>query len=76
MSGNKALMLTLEIIICTYNRAADLDRCLSALAIQRAAQNGWGVMVVDNNCSDATPEVVEAHIANGMPLGLHRLVET
>ena len=69
-------MTRLDIVICTYDRAADLDACLHALAAQRGAGTGWRVSVVDNNCTDATPDVVAAHIAQGRVPGLRRLVET
>ena len=75
MSANEAAAPTLEIVICTYNRAADLDRCLGALAAQRVRPVGWRVTVVDNNCTDATSEVVEAYIASGNLMRLQRIME-
>jgi len=69
-------MTRLDIVICTYNRAADLQACLAALAAQRDAGDGWRVTVVDNNSTDATPEVVAAQAARGGPSGLRRLTET
>jgi glycosyltransferase involved in cell wall biosynthesis len=56
---------TLEIVICTYNRAADLDGCLARLACQRDANAEWSVTVVDNNCTDRTAQVVAEHAASG-----------
>ena len=67
--------MILEIIICTYNRAADLDRCLSALARQEQANGDWRVTVIDNNCSDSTAEVVETHVREARVPGLRRIVE-
>jgi glucosyl-dolichyl phosphate glucuronosyltransferase len=55
----------LEIVICTYNRADDLDRCLARLACQRHANADWSVTVVNNNCTDRTPQVVAEHAASG-----------
>lgn len=47
------------VIICTYNRASNLPRCLNALAEQQGVeQREWEVLVVDNNSSDNTPEMV------------------
>jgi GT2 family glycosyltransferase len=66
---------TLDVVICTYNRAADLDRCLDALGRQRAVEASWGVTVIDNNCTDRTAEVVEAHRLRGRIPGLSRRVE-
>ncbi len=71
-------MTTLDVVICTYNRAADLDRCLDALGRQQAAEAAdtpWRVTVIDNNCTDGTAEVVEAHRRRGQVPGLARRVE-
>jgi len=65
----------LEIVICTYNRASDLDLCLSALARQKADPHVWRVTVIDNNCTDATPQVVERWAATGRLPGLVRVTE-
>ncbi|MBH8563673.1 glycosyltransferase family 2 protein [Nostoc sp. CENA67] len=66
----------MDIIICTYNNAALLERTLAAISRQKVSQNyHWTVTVVDNNCVDETPAIVEKFIrANTIP-GLHRIVE-
>ncbi|MBE9542804.1 MAG: glycosyltransferase, partial [Proteobacteria bacterium] len=52
--------MNLSAIICTYNRAAILTRCLSHLAGQKVpAGLEWEIIVVDNNSSDGTDKVVE-----------------
>jgi len=66
---------TLEIVICTYNRAADLDRCLARLGCQRDADANWSVTVVNNNCTDRTPQVVAEHAASGRVPRLAQIVE-
>jgi len=49
----------LSVIVCTFNRAEVLARSLGQLARQRApAGLSWEVVVVDNNCTDHTAEVV------------------
>ncbi len=49
-----------SIIVCTYNRAESLRDTLRALKAQEAPANWqWEVVVVDNNSSDHTREVVE-----------------
>lgn len=48
----------LSVIICTYNRAALLERCLNGLAEQQLDSNSFEVIVVDNNSTDASPELV------------------
>lgn len=56
------------IIICTYNRAPYLDLCLAAIARQTLPSNRYRLMVVDNNSSDDTQQVVQRHQANGLPV--------
>ena len=60
----------LEIVICTYNNAPLLDRSLAAISRLRVPPNlGWGVLVVNNNCTDDTVAVVQKHIESGrLPL--------
>jgi glycosyltransferase involved in cell wall biosynthesis len=46
-------------IVCTYNRAHKLPRCLGALAGQKGTEGiEWEVLVVDNNSTDDTPGTV------------------
>jgi glycosyltransferase involved in cell wall biosynthesis len=53
-------MMDFSVIVCTYNRASNLPRCLGALARQRnTAGIEWEVQVVDNNSSDDTRGMVE-----------------
>lgn len=61
----------IDVVICTYNRAPLLDRALAALARQRNAEAvAWSVLVVDNNSTDATAAVVDAHVRAGRVPGL------
>lgn len=67
--------VTIDVVVCTYNNAALLERTLAALAAQRwAAPVDWRVVVVDNNCTDRTPEVVAAR-ARDFPVPLERVAE-
>jgi glucosyl-dolichyl phosphate glucuronosyltransferase len=51
----------ISLCICTYNRSESLWRTLNSLAGQNNINVGaLEVLVVDNNCTDGTPEVVEA----------------
>lgn len=60
--------MTATVAICTWNRAALLDRTLARLAESRLpAGTMWDVVVVDNNCTDATGEVLARH-ADRLPL--------
>jgi len=62
-----------SVVIATYNRAADLRDTLVSLAGLRP--NGpWEVIVVDNNSTDDTRQVVEA-AAPGFPAPLRYLFE-
>lgn len=57
-----------SVIVCTYNRAGNLPRCLGALARQEGAGAiVWEVVVVDNNSSDGTRAEVE-RLAREMPI--------
>ncbi len=57
--------LQVEIAICTWNRARQLDETLSRFAdLQNEWSKlniaGWRLIVVDNNSTDATPHVVQS----------------
>jgi GT2 family glycosyltransferase len=55
----------LSLAICTYNRAASLSRTLESLRAQAGIERlEWELLVVDNNSTDATREVVEAGAAS------------
>jgi glycosyltransferase involved in cell wall biosynthesis len=47
-----------SIVIATHNRAQDLRGTLASLAAI-ATPHAWDVIVVDNNCTDDTPAVVQ-----------------
>ena len=50
----------ISICICTYNRSESLRRTLDSLAKQDDIDSGAvEVLVVDNNCTDGTSNVVE-----------------
>ncbi len=62
-----------SVVIATYNRAADLRDTLASLASLRP-DGPWEVIVVDNNSTDATREVVE-QAARTFPVQLRYLFE-
>ncbi len=67
--------LDATVLIATYNRASLLDETLASLAGMRVSPAlGWDVIVIDNNSSDATREVVERHIP-AFPVRLRYLFE-
>ena len=61
------------VLICTYNRADDLDRTLTSLS-RTKSRLSWDVIVVDNNSNDRTSTVVERH-ARDFPVRVHYLFE-
>ncbi len=49
-----------SVIVCTYNRSANLPRCVGHLLRQDGPSSPvWEILVVDNNSSDDTRKVVE-----------------
>lgn len=48
-----------SVVLCTFNRAAMLERALRCLREQTAAPGDYEVVVVDNNSTDRTAEVIE-----------------
>jgi glycosyltransferase involved in cell wall biosynthesis len=56
------------VIICTYNRAADLEKTLSSLTAQETPPGlEWELLVVDNNSKDNTAEIAKS-FAGRLPL--------
>ena len=56
------------VIVCTYNRCGSLPACLGALATQKGLEAiDWEVLVVDNNSTDETPQMVE-RLARELPI--------
>ena len=51
----------LSVILPTFNRADSLKRALGALLRQTADPASYEVVVVNNNSTDNTPEVVALH---------------
>lgn len=49
------------VVICTYNRANLVRRCLEALDRQDISPETFAVVVVDNRSTDATRQAVERH---------------
>jgi GT2 family glycosyltransferase len=53
--------VAVSVVIPTYNRAASLDRLLTALEAQEPVPGGHEVIVVDDGSTDDTPAVVARH---------------
>ena len=51
--------MNITVILCTYNRCQSLQKALSSVALSRLPESvTWEVLVVDNNSSDQTGDVV------------------
>jgi glycosyltransferase involved in cell wall biosynthesis len=65
----------LSVILCTYNRCQSLRKALDSLAISSIPDAvGWEVIVVDNNSSDCTREVIH-DFCRQSPGRIHYLFE-
>ncbi len=61
-------MLDVTVAICTWNRSELLAQTLERFTDLRLPSGvGWEVIVVNNNCTDATDEVIAAFV-NRLPL--------
>ena len=54
-----------SVVISTRNRSADLEDTLASLAVQQGMSGRYEVIVVDNNSSDTTRDVVQSFIDRG-----------
>ena len=54
----------MSIVVCTYNRAEILRKCLATLTGQTAVSQTFEVLVVDNGSTDQTSEVVNFFLVN------------
>jgi glycosyltransferase involved in cell wall biosynthesis len=50
---------TLTIVICTFNRAEILERCLNSLQTQNIPNDLFQVIIVDNNSTDNTKLIIK-----------------
>ena len=67
--------MKVTVILCTYNRCRVLETALASVAAsQMPATVDWDVLVVDNNSSDQTREVVDEYIRK-LPRRFHYLFE-
>ncbi len=68
-------MIHISVIICTYNRAGSLTKALASIEqLVIPANMEWELLVVDNNSSDSTRDVVE-HYRQRDKLPIHYLFE-
>lgn len=53
--------LFVSIVICTYNRAEQLDCCIKSLLIQDYPRNRYEIIVVDDGSTDNTSEITSKY---------------
>ena len=54
--------MNITVILCTFNRATSLSKALESVACSELPESvEWEVLVVDNNSSDRTREVIEEY---------------
>jgi len=64
----------LTVVICTWNRAKLLDQTLAEMRnLVVPSDVDWELLVVNNNCTDHTDEVIQRH---GTELPIRRLFES
>ena len=56
-------MSTLSLIVATYNGADSLPVMLESLTHQTLDKELWDVVIVNNNSTDATQQIVEEFMA-------------
>ncbi len=49
----------LSVVICTYNRDAHIERALQSLVAQDFDKKDFEILVIDNNSTDKTPEIIK-----------------
>ncbi len=67
VSGVSVAKPSLDIVVCTYNRARALDAALASIPAEAAARLDLGVLVVDNNSKDDTQAAAARHLGR-LPL--------
>jgi glycosyltransferase involved in cell wall biosynthesis len=63
--------IAISIVVCTFNRSTLLKSCLRSLVEQTADMNSFEVLVIDNNSTDNTQEVVATYVNNNPQFRLH-----
>lgn len=65
----------ISVIVATYNRSFYLLKCLKALTDQSLSKSSYEVIVVDNNCTDDTEEIVKNYADRHPELKLSYVLE-
>lgn len=62
MNSSKTTLLDISVVVCTYNRSNLLVDCLGSLAEQTLDPHRFEVIVVDNNSTDNTKQVIDGFL--------------
>jgi glycosyltransferase involved in cell wall biosynthesis len=73
-AGRRRTPVDASVLICTFDRARSLAETLDTLAATKAGTLRWNVIVVDNNSSDATRDVIVSRI-DSYPVELRYVFE-
>lgn len=69
-------MISISIVICTYNNASLLGRTLATIEQQEIPEGlRWSALVVDNNSTDGTSETVQRYVQRELIPGLRYVLE-
>jgi glucosyl-dolichyl phosphate glucuronosyltransferase len=63
MKADEDLTVDVSVVLSTYNRGAQLSNALEKLAQQETNGIDYEIIIVDNNCTDHTKELVQSYIA-------------
>ena len=66
----------ISIVICTYNRDKFIGKALQSLTKQTLDENRFEIIVVNNNCTDRTDEIVKAFLAQFPKLNTNYVFQT
>ncbi|HYW34287.1 MAG TPA: glycosyltransferase [Balneolaceae bacterium] len=66
----------ISVIICTYNRAEYLQDTLKSLLQTDTAVDQFEVLIIDNNSTDETPDVIQSAIADFPKIQIKHIKES
>ncbi len=66
----------ISIVVCTYNRQKFIYNCLQCLSLQTLPHNAFEVILVDNNSTDKSAEIIKQFIENNPHLPFRYIFES
>lgn len=55
------MTIAYTVALCTHNHADRLGRTLGELAVVKRPKAPWELLIIDNGCSDDTPDILSCH---------------